>query len=75
MSGNNSMGAVYKCYDSIGPQPDSKFPSAPAAGFGTSTRSIKYGGVTPGPGEGMMQPDKGGQKHGTKWTTAWGVYK
>jgi len=51
MSGNNSMGAVYKCFDSIGPQPDSKFPSAPAAGFGTSTRSIKYGGVTPGPGK------------------------
>ena len=60
------MGAVYKCYDSIGPQPDSKFPSAPAAGFGTSTRSIKYGGVTPGPGEGMMQPIKDGQKHVTK---------
>ena len=50
MSGNNSQGAVYKVYGALGPQPDSKFPTATAAGFGTSTRSIKYGGATPGPG-------------------------
>ena len=51
MSGNNSQGAVYKVFGAIGPQPDSKFASAAASGFGTSTRSIKYGGNTPGPGE------------------------
>ncbi len=51
-SGNVSQGAVYKVYQSIGPQPDSKYPTAAAPGFGTSSRSIKYGSNNfPGPGE------------------------
>lgn len=50
MQGNNSQGPVYKSYEAIGPQPESKFETLPAPGFGTSTRSIKYGNPNPGPG-------------------------
>lgn len=51
MQGNNSQGAVYKYQSAIGTQPESKYASASAIGFGSSSRSIKYGknGV-PGPG-------------------------
>lgn len=50
IAGNNSQGPVYKTYEGIGPQPESKFQSSPAAGFGTSARSIKYATPVPGPG-------------------------
>ncbi|GAX74496.1 hypothetical protein CEUSTIGMA_g1945.t1 [Chlamydomonas eustigma] len=50
-AGNVSQGAVYKVYQGIGTQPDSKFPTAASTGFGTSSRSIKYGANNfPGPG-------------------------
>lgn len=51
MSGNNSQGAVYKYQSALGTQPESKYNSSAAIGFGSSSRSIKYGknGV-PGPG-------------------------
>lgn len=50
LQGNNSQGPVYKVYEAIGPQAESKFQTAPASGFGTSTRSIKYSNPNPGPG-------------------------
>lgn len=49
-SGNNSQGPVYKTMSAIGPQPESQYHSSLATGFGTSTRSIKYGNKVPGPG-------------------------
>ena len=53
MAGNNSQGAVYKVYSSVGPDtsPDSKFSTSASSGFSKSTRAVKYGGSTPGPGE------------------------
>uniref|UniRef100_A0A7S0RKV2 Flagellar associated protein n=1 Tax=Chlamydomonas leiostraca TaxID=1034604 RepID=A0A7S0RKV2_9CHLO len=51
MSGNNSQGPVYKSYGAIGPQPESKYASMPAPGFGSSARSMKdKRGNYPGPG-------------------------
>lgn len=51
MSGNNSQGPVYKSYQAIGPQPESKYTSMPAAGFGTSARTMRdRRGNLPGPG-------------------------
>lgn len=51
MHGNNSQGPVYKPYAAIGPQPESKYNTAPALGFGTSARSAKdKRGAYPGPG-------------------------
>eukprot|EP00798_Chlamydomonas_sp_ICE-L_P016024 gene16024-22162_t len=51
MSGNNSQGSVYKYQSAIGTQPESKYSTSSSIGFGSSSRSIKYGknGV-PGPG-------------------------
>ncbi len=52
LSGNNSQGPVYKAYGSIGPQPDSRYASQPAPGFGTSARTYKDTRASfPGPGE------------------------
>jgi len=50
MVGNNSQGPVYKAYEAIGPQPESKYATLPMPGFGTSTRSINYKNPNPGPG-------------------------
>ena len=50
MPGNNSMGPVYKSYASIGPQPESKYASLPAPGFGSSSRPLPSRSGTPGPG-------------------------
>ncbi|KAG1677650.1 hypothetical protein FOA52_010432 [Chlamydomonas sp. UWO 241] len=50
LQGNNSQGPVYKAYESIGPQPESKYATLPSSGFGTSTRSINYKTGNPGPG-------------------------
>lgn len=51
LPGNNSQGPVYKAYASIGPQPESKYQSLPAPGFGSAARSerLDKNGV-PGPG-------------------------
>ncbi|MEW5299046.1 MAG: hypothetical protein WDW36_002096 [Sanguina aurantia] len=51
MNGNNSQGAVYKNFSAIGPQPESKYLSATAPGFGTAARktgSARFSGA-PGP--------------------------
>lgn len=51
VQGNNSQGPVYKPYAAIGPQPESKYATAPVSGFGTSARQAKNkGGNYPGPG-------------------------
>lgn len=50
MPGNNSQGPVYKSYAAIGPQPESKYASLPAPGFGSSGRPIPGRSGTPGPG-------------------------
>mmetsp|Transcript_21776 Transcript_21776/g.37140 ORF Transcript_21776/g.37140 Transcript_21776/m.37140 type:complete len:301 (+) Transcript_21776:54-956(+) len=61
MNGNNSQGPVYKTFGGLGPQPDSRYISQPASGFGTSTRQTKDSRVGyPGPGaytqEGSIGP-------------------
>lgn len=51
VSGNNSQGPVYKTFSAIGPQPESRYSSLPAPGFGTSTRATKDTRTAfPGPG-------------------------
>ena len=56
MHGNNSQGPVYKPYESIGPQPESKFATAPVPGFGISARTPKSKhGNYPGPGRGNVK--------------------
>ncbi|KAF5827930.1 flagellar associated protein [Dunaliella salina] len=63
MHGNNSQGPVYKSYEAVGPQPESRHTTAPAPGFGTAPRSQKSKhGNYPGPGsysqEGALGPMK-----------------
>lgn len=53
-----SQGPVYKAYSAIGPQPESKFRSASAPGFGSSGRS-KGNGKAPAPGPGSYQAEGG----------------
>jgi len=51
MGGNNSPGAIYKTFSSIGSQAVSEKPSSPAFGFGNSPRNARERASTvPGPG-------------------------
>lgn len=51
MNGNNSQGPVYKSFGAIGPQPESRYSTAAATGFGTSARAMKdRKSYIPGPG-------------------------
>jgi len=70
MSGNNSQGAVYKTYSSMGPQPDSTFNNSGTFTFGTSARLPKPGksGV-PGPGHYKSQAALGEQKESKRSTS------
>lgn len=74
MSGNNSQGPVYRTYEAIGPQPESKFQSAPAPGFGTSARSIKYQTPVPGPGTYATEGAIGQMKDSRRATEARAVF-
>eukprot|EP00983_Pelagomonas_calceolata_P071927 1151454-Pelagomonas_calceolata.AAC.3 len=76
MHGNNSQGPVYKPYEAIGPQPESKFATAPAPGFGTAPRSLKSKhGNYPGPGRSLGRRDKVESKVSCAQTTSVLAYK
>mmetsp|Transcript_4343 Transcript_4343/g.9399 ORF Transcript_4343/g.9399 Transcript_4343/m.9399 type:complete len:303 (+) Transcript_4343:168-1076(+) len=75
MNGNNSQGPVYKSYGAIGPQPESKYQSSAAPGFGTSARGVKYGkNNIPGPGTYQQEGGIGPMKESKRATSPRAVF-
>lgn len=70
-----SQGPVYKCYSAIGPQPESRYFSASAPGFGTSGRSARNGKAhVPGPGSYTHEGGLGEMKESKRSTSPRAVF-
>ncbi|PNH09263.1 hypothetical protein TSOC_004128 [Tetrabaena socialis] len=64
-----SQGPVYKTYSAIGPQPESKFNSSAAPGFGTAGRSNSARTGAPGPGTYEVESGIGPMKESKRSTS------
>ncbi|PNW81824.1 hypothetical protein CHLRE_06g261900v5 [Chlamydomonas reinhardtii] len=69
-----SQGPVYKTYSAIGPQPESKYNSSTAPGFGTSGRARSARSGSPGPGTYELEGGLGPMKESKRSTSPRAVF-
>ncbi|GLI63074.1 hypothetical protein VaNZ11_005976 [Volvox africanus] len=72
--GSNSQGPVYKTYSAIGPQPESKYFSSSAPGFGSSDRTKSARSISPGPGAYEVEGGLGNMKESKRGTSPRAVF-
>lgn len=69
-----SQGPVYKTYSAIGPQPESKYLSSSAPGFGSSGRGRQSRSAAPGPGTYEVEGGIGPMKESKRSTSPRAVF-
>jgi len=75
MPGNNSQGPVYKTATALGPQPESRYMTLPAPGFGSATRAtVSVANKYPGPGTYEQEGGIGPMKESKRSTSPRAVF-